>query len=43
MNQSGYGAGLLARAVEQAYARGQPDYSLEPLVRADDVGKAGRI
>ena len=43
MNQSGYGAGLLARAVEQAYARGQTDYSLEPLVRADAVGKEGRI
>ena len=34
----------LARAVEAAYARGETDYSLEPMVRVDENGKpVGRI
>ena len=43
MTQSGHGAPLLAKAVEQAYTQGASDYHLDPLVRADAVGKAGRI
>ncbi|MHC1786478.1 MAG: phosphoglycerate mutase (2,3-diphosphoglycerate-independent) [Christensenellales bacterium] len=43
MSQLEHGARLLARAVEEAYGIGQTDYSLEPLARMDEVGKAGRI
>ncbi|MDX9850648.1 MAG: hypothetical protein RBT01_09095 [Anaerolineaceae bacterium] len=39
-----HGGFELAKAVKNAYAQGQSDYSFEPLVRVDDQGKAvGRI
>ena len=43
MGHTGHGALLLARAVESAYGRGQTDYSLEPMARADQVGAKGRV
>ncbi len=39
-----HGGFELAKAVKNAYAQGQSDYSFEPLVRVDDQGNAvGRI
>ncbi len=39
-----YGGVALANAVRDAYARGQADYSMEPLVRVDEEGNAiGRV
>lgn len=39
-----HGALLLAEAIRQAYARGQCDYSMEPLVRCGQDGKpVGRV
>lgn len=37
-NDLSHGGIQLARAVEQAYAAGQTDYSMEPLVRVDESG-----
>ena len=33
------GGKALAQAVQAAYAQGQTDYSLEPMVRTDAAGK----
>ncbi len=42
--QDSHGGMRLANAVRDAYARGQADYSMEPLVRVDAQGNAiGRI
>lgn len=43
MSHTEHGALLLAKAVEQAYAKGGSDYHMSPLARADEVGKAGRV
>ncbi|MDO9087021.1 MAG: sulfatase-like hydrolase/transferase [Anaerolineaceae bacterium] len=34
-----HGCGLLANAVKNAYSSGQMDYSIEPLVRVDDLAR----
>jgi 2,3-bisphosphoglycerate-independent phosphoglycerate mutase len=34
-----HGGDLLANAVQKAYSTGQVDYSIEPLVRVDDIGQ----
>jgi 2,3-bisphosphoglycerate-independent phosphoglycerate mutase len=34
-----HGCGLLANAVKKAYSCGQMDYSIEPLVRVDDLAR----
>ena len=44
MEKQDRGGLALAKAVEAAYAQGQTDYSLEPMVRVDDTGAPmGRI
>lgn len=43
MSHTGHGALLLAEAVEAAYGQGQLDYSLEPMARADQTGRKGRV
>lgn len=43
MKEANHGALMLAQAVDRAYAQGQTDYNLEPMVRADEIGKKGRV
>ena len=44
MDRQDRGGLALAKAVEAAYAQGQTDYSLEPMVRVDENGKpVGKI
>ena len=44
MDKQDRGGLALAKAVEAAYAQGQTDYYLEPMVRVDENGKpVGKI
>ena len=44
MKQQSRGGAELARAVRDAYSRGESDYNMEPLVRVDETGSpVGRI